>query len=103
MKKATIRRLGRFLVTAQKMNIAFTFDTLLLNTQFENLVAIAKGIPVKTGTTKHTRSLIGFDTKNLIKRQVEILQMKPNTAEQNRRLDSFKNLNHNMGDAWAKQ
>ena len=103
LKKASLRRLGRLLVTAQKMDLAFTFDTLLENTQFENIVTIAKAVPVKTGTTERTRSLIGFDLKNLIKRQVEILRMKPNTAERNRRLDIFKNLNHNMGDAWAKR
>ena len=64
-KKVSIRILGRFLTTAQTINKSLSLETLLYNTQFEDIV---KKVPVHEGTSCHSRSVIGFDLKNLIKR-----------------------------------
>ena len=101
VKKASIRRLGRFLTTAQTINESLSFETLLDNTQFELLVDIVKKVPVQEGTSCRTRSLIGFDLKNLIKRQLEKLRMLPSGDQRDLKLKSLELLSHNMGEPWT--
>ena len=97
-KKVSIRILGRFLTTAQTINKSLSLETLLYNTQFEDIV---KKVPVHEGTRCRSRSVFGFDLKNLIKRQLEKLRMLPSADQRDLKLKGLELLSHNLGEPWT--